>query len=533
MISLLGKLLKLLPVLGVTIVLAAIGLSIHSGQMAQRELAMTGLGFALLLVVFLKAEASSLRYYLNLIVLSVLMLANLALVYKIIENHPQRWDLTSGARRSLAPQTIKVLSNLNKPVHLEAMALRNEPFRTYLARFAIISDRISYEVSNPFNLARMENPTGEEITMNQVRVSTGSGAQRKERVISFDAESDFDKIERDLEKEILNAVISLIQDRSIRLYFTSRHGEKSPQTLSGEAAEFQSISRFADYLFERSIIPRIFDLSSDRLVPDDCDLLVIAGPQIDFSENEVEAVRQYLEGGGSLLAFFDPSIVSRQNPARLRALLADYGLNVSGNILVDYGSSASEGNYFAPLIREYNPLHPITEKLQAYASDMPLSECTTVEKTSNPPADMQLTELIQSSEKSWTLTPEEYIDVARRGKMTLASAETWKQRTIALAAAPDPSKARRPRPKIVVFGDSDFITNAQLGEIQAILTYFSITWLTGKTDLIAIPPRAIEETPMALNAQQRNLVSILSVVILPFGVFFAGVGYTTMRRRKR
>lgn len=527
MVSLLGKILKLLPLAGLGLVGWAIALSVQRGQMDQLPLVMILGGFLLFLAMFLRVESASLRYYANLGIVGALALANLALLYLLAANHPGDWDLTAGKRRSLSPQTIQVFENLKKPIHLEAMAISNEPYRSYLARYARLSDRVTYSITNPFSRPATEDPAEDEVTMNELRVSSGEQTMR----LKFDQETDFESIERKLEREILNAVLTLVQDRAPRLYFTTRHGEKTPQSIPGEGGERRSVSRFAEYLVERGMEPRMLDLYEDRLVPDDCDLLVILGPRVDFAPVEVEALRRYLQGGGALLACFEPALPPHEDPLRLRALLDDYGLRVSGDILVDYGSSVAETSYFNPLLKHYNPIHPITEKVQARANDLPLSESTTIERHEDlERRGLRAKDLILSSEKSWTLTPAEFESVAQSGKMTLAPADSWKPRAVAVAAEPAPG---RPGPRIVLFGDADFLTNAQLGDIQALLGYFSITWLTGKTDLIELPPRAIEETPLLLNPRQRNWISILCVVLIPFAIFFGGLGATTLRRRKR
>ena len=81
MVALFGRLLKILPFFGAVLVIAAIGISIYREQMDQFAIALTALGFIFFLAMFLKIETASLRYYLNLSVMSILMIVVLALIY--------------------------------------------------------------------------------------------------------------------------------------------------------------------------------------------------------------------------------------------------------------------------------------------------------------------------------------------------------------------------------------------------------------------------------------------------------------------
>jgi hypothetical protein len=111
---------------------------------------------------------------------------------------------------------------------------------------------------------------------------------------------------------------------------------------------------------------------------------------------------------------------------------------------------------------------------------------------------------------------------------------------VAMAAGPEKQEKsdltgqNAPRlPRIVFFGDSDFLTNSQLATPQMTLGYRAVTWLTGEEDLFNLKPPKMENQPITLERKQRTLLSMFSVVILPFSIFFGGLAYTTLRRRKR
>ncbi|MBN1867955.1 GldG family protein [Candidatus Sumerlaeota bacterium] len=529
MISLLGKILKALPVLGGLIVAAAVLLSIRHGQMDQTSIALIGAGFFLLLTLFLKIEPASLRYYANLIVLSALMLANLALVFLLARNHDVRWDLTRNARWTLAPQTRQVLENLKKPVEIEVVATQNEPYYSYFRQWTALGPRVAFKITNPYRTPEMARMPNEEIRIDTIRVRN---VEEEGRISRIQFKSDVDVAS--LEKDVLNAVLRVTQDERIRIYFVSRHGEKSPDFVAGEKGDLRSISKFADVLYERAMEIRIFDLQADRMVPDDCDLLAIVGPLVDYEESEIAAIRKYLDRGGSLLACLDPPAAEMMRLPRLRGLLAEYGMGVGEDFVADYAGHSAEHSALVPLIRAFNPGNEITENLEGISGDLPLYLACAVGKTDDAPKDMTYVSLMLSSDQSWNVTLDEYTRAAEE-KVSIKAppSSKWAKISLAAAAWPANEQAAARRPRMVVFGDSDFLSNARLGNLEATLGYFSVNWAVRQDALIALPPRIVEKTPMLLNSRQRNLISILSVVVIPFSVFFGGLTYTTIRRRKR
>ena len=50
------------------------------------------------------------------------------------------------------------------------------------------------------------------------------------------------------------------------------------------------------------------DLANTGTIPPDADVVIIAGPKTKLFDNEVIAIQEYLEGGGSLMVLVDPQI---------------------------------------------------------------------------------------------------------------------------------------------------------------------------------------------------------------------------------
>ena len=125
----------------------------------------------------------------------------------------------------------------------------------------------------------------------------------------------------------------------------------------------------------------------------------------------------------------------------------------------------------------------------------------------------------------------------KAGPVSLAAAVSAAA-TDASTSAPAPGDAAnktndapKPETRLVVFGDSDFVTNGYLG-IPGNRDLFlnSVNWLAQQENLISIRPKDPEDRRVSLTADQAKLIFWLSILIIP-GLILAGGVQTWWRRR--
>jgi ABC-type uncharacterized transport system involved in gliding motility auxiliary subunit len=85
---------------------------------------------------------------------------------------------------------------------------------------------------------------------------------------------------------------------------------------------------------------------------------------------------------------------------------------------------------------------------------------------------------------------------------------------------------------IVVFGDSDFASNARINlQGNAELLMNAVYWLGREETLIAIPPKQTKFSPVVLTPADAALLFFLPVIVLPGIVLFAGI-YVFVKRSR-
>ena len=98
-------------------------------------------------------------------------------------------------------------------------------------------------------------------------------------------------------------------------------------------------------------------------------------------------------------------------------------------------------------------------------------------------------------------------------------------------ATPATGETLKPETRVVVFGDSDFPSNAYAG-IPGNMNFFAnaISWLAQQENLIAIRPTEAQDRRVTMTARQQAGVFWAAMVVMPGLVFLAGI-YNWWRRR--
>ena len=95
----------------------------------------------------------------------------------------------------------------------------------------------------------------------------------------------------------------------------------------------------------------------------------------------------------------------------------------------------------------------------------------------------------------------------------------------------DAPEAPKPETRVVVVGDSDFVSTAGLG-IQGNRDLFmnTVGWLSQQENLISIRPKSPTDSRITLTATQQSNITWLSLLVIPAFIFGSGV-YSWWRRR--
>jgi ABC-type uncharacterized transport system involved in gliding motility auxiliary subunit len=448
----------------------------------------------------------------------LVVLGILAAINYIGSKQNKRWDLTANKQFSLADQSRSVLAKLDSPLQVRVFA-REQDFQQYrdkLKEYEYASKKVSTEYIDPD-----KKPT--IARQNQIQ-NYGT--------IVFDYKGRTERVVSDNEQEMTNGIIKVVSGQQKKVYFTQGHGEHD--TASSDRDGYNSISSALGR--ENYTVDKVV-LAQAGAVPDDAAVVVVAGPKIDFFPNEIDALKKYLDKAGKLLLEVDPPDKPESQPlTNLVAFAHEWGVDVADDIVFDLsGMGRLVGtSEVVPLAASY-PAHAITDRFRLVTAYPLARSVTAVSGGVNGHTAQGFVETsgqsLAKTDPKTVLASKKGVEIDERtdkkGPFVLAAAVS-----AAASGAPAPTDGgSKPETRVVVFGDSDFPSNAYLG-IGGNRDLFmnTVGWLSQQENLIAIRPKEADDRRITLTATQQNNIMVLSLLVIPGLIFGSGV-YSWWRRR--
>ena len=474
----------------------------------------------------------------------VLGLVVLVAANYILARQNKRWDLTAAQQYSLSDQTVRVLESLDTPIRVMVFAQEVDfpRYRDRLGEYEYTSSQVSLEMIDVD-----KNP----VLARQYEVQAYG-------TVVFDYGGRIERVVSDEEQALTNALIKAVEGEERKAYFLQGHGERTPT-----GTERDDFGELADALRLDNLGVETVILAQAGAVPADADVLIAAGPATDLLPAEADALRDYLEGGGKLLVMLDPpDEPDGENRTNLIGLLEEWGIEVGQDIVVDVsGVGQLLGTDATVPVAATYPQHPITDRF-ALLTAFPLAR--SVNPVEGGVGGRVATSFAETSPRSWS---ESNLDLSS-GEVAMEEDQGDIPGPISIAAAvsapveidegggddpaddapaaadalddghghgadeaaapPDTGSAEA---RLVVFGDSNFATNAFLGiQGNRDLALNAINWLAEQENLISIRPRQPEDRRITVTADQQFRIFMASLVLIPGVVVGAGV-LTWWRRR--
>ncbi|MGA2852891.1 MAG: GldG family protein [Verrucomicrobiota bacterium] len=297
-------------------------------------------------------------------------------------------------------------------------------------------------------------------------------------------------------------LLAVENPKPLKAYFLQGDGEPSLSD-PGEPGYL----KFGAVLAENYIATEPLQLLGSDAVPDDCNLLIIAGPYTAFSEKELQKIDQYLAQGGRLFMLFNKFSINR--PTGLEHILARWGVNVVPNVVQEPKNTWSGQDV---IIYTFNS-HPVVNPLTGLAVQLILPRPVGAVDLRNPPADAPKVDVLVSSSPQSTLMGD--FTAAPHSYPLMVAVE---QKAVPGIANPHGTT------RMIVAGDSFFLDN-QMIESAANRDFagYAVNWLLERTVLLdGIGPRPVTEFRLTMTRDQQKTVRWLLLGALPGGVLVFG-----------
>ena len=485
----------------------------------------------------LKRVASSLNFLTTLVLLGVLFI----MVNFVSTRRYARWDLTKQKTTALSEKTLQVLKSLKEPVTITVFYQPSPGLygliKDELEEYERAGSKIKVEYVDPDQdiarakrLAQQFQIENLNVVIFEAGLPAASGAAQagsRHKYLSDTDLAEYDYSSTRLRGEsrvksfkgedaFTSAIISVTRAETATVWVTSGHGEKA-----SDAAEPTGLTEVKKALEQQNMSVQPVTLLERAEIPASVKLVVVPGPTRRFTESEVALLIKYLDGGGRVLLLIDPLV-----DAGLDLLLQQWGVVLNNDIVVDPARQlpfVSAANLF---VTDYTD-HPIVKKMKTLMTLYPLAR--SVRPAQPLPAGVTVTPLAKTSASGWgeTKTSVEQFQFTKgedlKGPVSIA---------VAAERLPGAQPATTPtRSRLVVFGDSDFIINAQIGNVgNKDMLLGAVYWLTEQEQLIGIGPRALETIKLNLTGSQLTHAFWFSLLTMPLTCAALGVGMWWLRR---
>ena len=488
-----------------------------------------------------RTKIGRVRIGLNVVVQIVLILFLAAMVNSFAFKHYKRWDFSRDQKYTLSDKTKRFLDTLkgkmritvffspNTPITSDVQELVTEyqyagkgkidveqidpersPSRTkeFFDKYKVVTDEsllvLDYDGHNKTVKA------SEMADVDQSGMALGEGP----RVAAFKGE-----------QAITSAMIDLVEGKKRTLGYVTGHKEPAI------SAPTSPISLLKQFIENENIKFQELNLLDQPAIPADVNAVMIVGPQYDFSDREMQVLRDFWDKQGRILVLIDPAV----NIPRLRAFLDELGVKVNDDrLMVFVRTGIQELALTRDVQAHFVADSPITKRLADVRSIFVGGTASlTLDSNRGQAANIQLEPLVQAEKGYFAETDYNsdnqvklQADAQKAGEVPL---------TIAASAEKGGSGDARVRvnsPRLIAVSNATFVQDNAIMQDQAALDFVSgaVNWLLSREQMIGIAPKIPK--PLTFNIDPEGLRRLRWILLVLMPLIPAAIGTVVWWQRR-
>lgn len=490
---------------------------------------------------------------LNVVISTLTLLAVVGMVNYLASRYYTRLQLTARRQFALSPQTLRVVRSLTNDVKItvffdarDAKDLRHL-VTSLLKEYNYLNPKIIFKTVDP-----SRNPAEAELVLAAYKLTAlrdrnfvvidcagrskvfyeSELADHKFEPVAGGKPNEFNKLMVAFRGELVftTAIFNLANPREFKVCFLQGQGEHDPD----KAMDTLGYAKFADALKEKTNARwEKFSLTDAGDIPADCNLLVIAGPQTPFLENELVKIENYLKLGGRIFLLLNN--VQRGRPTGIERVLNQWGVGAAYDVVSDSQYELSGAGDL--MTAKIEPRHPIMKALSLAGENLGVRlflprVLGKTKGTGSTPNAPEITALAWSSDNSkessdirdGTVYPNPSRD--RSGPFPLIVA-------VEQGGVPGVS-SERGSVRMVIVGDSLCMDNEMIEFAgNHYFAALAVNWLLDRPQILfeGLVPSPLKEYKLVMTRRQAQTVRWIFLTAMPGGILLFG-GLVWLRRRR-
>jgi ABC-type uncharacterized transport system involved in gliding motility auxiliary subunit len=434
-----------------------------------------------------------------------LLCISVGLLSWMSHEYPIEYDWTTNGRHTLSSASQDLLAQMPDKIEVTSYAKENSQLRDAIRKFIG-----KYQHHKPEIVLRFVNPDAVPDEMRNLGISVNG-----EIIIHYQGRSEH--VMSDEEQVFTNALQRLARNQERWIAFVEGHGERN---VLGD--KNHDMGEWVKQLFNQGYRVQSINLIDTQTIPDNTEILIIAGPRIDYLPGEVEIIINYINDGGNLLWLQEPGPLYN-----LDALAKVLSLEFYNGTVIDYaGQLIGINDPTISLITKtlYSP-HPLTDGFE-FTTLFPMARAIKLLEsriwTAKP--------LLNTGDHTWNETTK-LKDTVEFNK----DSDTLGPLTIGISLEREVETKEEElvvqQQRIVVLGDGDFLSNTYLANSgNNELGTRIVNWLSSDDEFIPIPPKVSNDIQLSISPIILGIIGILFLFVLP--AILIAVGITIGLKRK-
>ena len=326
------------------------------------------------------------------------------------------------------------------------------------------------------------------------------------------------------EQAITSALIDIVEGKKNTLGYIVGHKEPP---LSGESP----ISILKTFIENENVQFQELNLFEVPAIPADIKVVMIAGPQYDFSEREMKMLRDFWNKDGRILFLVDPAAKT----PKLLAFLNELGVKVDDDrLMAMVKTGIEELARVRDVVAHFLPDSPVTKRLaDVRAPFFGSTSSLSLETQRVAPANIHLAPLAQAEKGYWGET--DYYSNDENLLQFDPTKDKGDPLTISASVEKGGSADERVQinsARLVVVANSTFIQDNALTQDQQGLDFISasVNWLLSREQMIGIAPKIPQTLTFTLDEKALRNLRWVILVLMPLVPALLGL-FVWWRRR--